>query len=347
MTNLASATTTTGNVAAAAAPRIGLLGCGHVGDLHRERLLAEGVEIAAVCDPDSEALARMAGRLPRRPRLFRSEQDLLAEGIVDAVVVCTPHATHEQQIRAALESGTHVLCEKPFVLDTGMGAALVAEARKRGLALFVSYTRRSRGHARFLLSAAGQIGPLRRVVVSRAQPWYALNRRTWRMHLAEGGGFVTDAGASMLDLLLRMVDNAPLTYLDAQLTRVPGGDYDADVDASVRLEFAGGATRADLILLGDTEERVERIQLYGEGGTAGWTLREDHPHDLYLRPAGGPSEPGDPALFRIPSPDAAFVAALRSGRSFGPDTAPDLYDAASALPVIAVVERIYREAIWR
>lgn len=330
-----------------ARPRIGLLGCGHVGDLHRERLLQESVNIVAVCDPDSDSLARMAGRLPKRPRLFRSEQDLLAESIVDAVVVCTPHATHEQQIRAALEAGVHVLCEKPFVTDATAGAELVAAARRRKLALFVSYSRRSRGHARFLLAAAGRIGPLRHVIISRAQPWLELNRRTWRMHLAEGGGFTLDAGASMIDLLLRMAEGQTLTHLDAELTRVPGSGQDADVEASLRLEFDGGALRANVILLGNALERVERIQLYGENGTAGWTLREDHPHDLYVRPAGGPSEIGDPALYRIPSPDAAFVAALRSGRSFGDDSAPDLYDAASALPTVALVERIYREAIWR
>ena len=328
-------------------PRIGLLGCGHVGDVHRQRLLAESVDITAICDPDSDSLASMAARLPRRPKLFRSEMDLLnSEGLVDAVVVCTPHGTHERQIRAALEAGVHVLCEKPFVTESAKATALVAEARRKGLALFVSYTRRSRGHARFLIAAAERIGPLKRVVITRAQPWLEMNQRTWRMHLSEGGGFLMDAGASMLDLLLRLTQGATLWHLDAELTRAHG-EYDADVEASLRLEFTGGDLRANLVLLGDTTERVERIQIFGENGSAGWALREDMPHDLYVRPLGGPSETGDPALYRIPEPDAAFVAALRSGRSFGADTAPDLYDAASALPVVALVERIYQEAVWR
>jgi hypothetical protein len=92
---------------------------------------------------------------------------------------------------------------------------------------------------------------------------------------------------------------------------------------------------------------VERIQLYGENGSAGWMLREDAPPDLYVRPLGGPSEPARSADFRAPLPDAAFVAALRSGRSFGPDTAPDLFDASSAVPLVALLERIYAEAVWR
>src|SRR5688572_25245027 len=71
------------SASSAAVPcRIAIVGCGTVGDLHRERLSSEaGVEIVAICDPDADALARMAERLPRRPRLFRSEQDLLAAGV--------------------------------------------------------------------------------------------------------------------------------------------------------------------------------------------------------------------------------------------------------------------------
>jgi predicted dehydrogenase len=326
-------------------PRIAIVGCGLVGELHRDRLRSEPIDIVAVCDPDADALARMAGSLRPRPRLFRSEQDLLAAGICDAVVLCTPHSRHADQIRRALDAGVHVLCEKPFVTQYEDGAELVLRAREKNLALFVSYTRRSRGHARFLQRAAGQIGPLTHVIITRAQPWLPSHGRTWRLRRDEGGGFLLDAGASMLDLLLHLVDS-PVDEVNAELSRLGNADVDVDVRSSIRLKFVNGV-RADVLLIGDATEQVERIQLFGVNGTAGWMLREDAPHELYVRPAGGPSEDGDPALYRTLSPDAAFVAALRSGRSFGPDTAPDLYDAATAVPVIALVERIFQSASWR
>ena len=333
-------------------PRIGIVGCGTVGGVHRDRLLTEPVDVVAVCDPDADALSRMAASLPRRPRLFRSEQDLLAAGVVDAVILCTPHAAHAAQIRAALEAGVHVLCEKPFVTEADTAADLVALARDNDLALFVAYTRRSRGHARFLIDAAGRIGPVRNVVVTRSQPWFQRHRRTWRMHETEGGGFLLDAGVSMLDLLLHFVPQ-PVESIDAVLSR-PYGDtgMDVDVRSSIRLGFAGGA-RADIVMIGDATEQVEHIQLYGDGGSAGWLLRQGQPHDLYARladpdgnPGEGTTDRGDPAVFRTLSPDAAFVAALRTRKSFGPDTGRDLYDAASTLPVVSLVERIYREAEW-
>jgi len=324
--------------------RLGLVGCGKVGEVHRERLQAEPVTITAICDPDAEALSRMAGRISPRPRLFRTEQDMLAAGLVDAVILCTPHAKHAQQIRAALSAGAHILCEKPFVVRASEAEELVNQARERGLALFVSYTRRSRGHARFLQYAASRIGPLTHILVTRAQPWRDRYLHTWRMHSTDGGGFLLDAGASMIDLLLRLVD-APVLTTYADLVR-GGGDADVDIRAFVRLTFSNGV-RADLALIGDATETVERIELFGERGTAGWTMREDHPFDLYLRPDGGPSETGDPASFRTLLPDAAFVAALRSGRSFGADSAQDLYDAVTAIPVVELVEGIYRTATWR
>ena len=324
-------------------PRIGIIGCGLVGELHRDRLLAEGVDIVAISDPDANALAQMASRLPRRPRLFRSELDLLDAGLVDAVVLCTPHGRHAEQADHALDAGVSVLSEKPFVTDASAGAALVQKATALGLALFVAFTRRSRGHARFLQVAAHRITPINRVVITRAQPWFQTHRRTWRIHDTEGGGFLLDAGASMLDLLLNLIPES-VTEVDAVLER-PNG-VEVDVRGSVRLVFSGGA-RMEFTLIGDATEKIERFQLYGENGTAGWLLREDAPHDLYVRPPGGPSEPGDAAKHRTISPDAAFVAALRSGRGFGPDTARDLYDAASAIPVIALIERIQKEAVWR
>ncbi|MDX1933905.1 MAG: Gfo/Idh/MocA family oxidoreductase [Capsulimonadales bacterium] len=324
-----------------ARPRIGIVGCGLVGDLHRERLEREEVEIAAVCDPDANALAEMAARIRPRPRLFRSEQDMLMAEGVDAVLLCTPHSRHAEQVRHALEAGAHVLCEKPFVTEHAVGSELVEEAQRRGLVLFVAYTRRSRGHARFLLHAAERIGPLDRVIITRAQPWWQQHRRTWRVHQEEGGGFLLDAGASMIDLLVRLVPSS-VTEAEAILER-PGAAQ-VDVRGSIHLAFSNG-TRADLNLLGDATEKVERIQLFGQNGTAGWFLREDVPHDLYIRPEGGPTEEGDPARYRTILPDAGFVAALRGTERAGEGR--ELYDAATSLPAVALVERIFQVARWR
>ncbi len=325
-----------------AEPRFALAGCGTVGAVHAQRLVAEGGQIVAICDPDAEALSRMARALPQRPQLFRSEQDLLAASCADAIVLCTPHARHADQIAAALDAGVHVLCEKPFVTHHETGVLLVQKARAKNLALFVSYTRRARGHARFLQAAVGKIGPVSFVSILRTQPWLQTHGRTWRMHESEGGGFLRDAGASMLDLTLRLIPEA-LGEAHAELYRA--GTAEVDVCASVRLHFRGGS-RAELTLLGNAPETQERITIVGENGTAGWCQREGAPTELYVKQLGHSPETAEPSAYRIPTPDIAFLTALRSGRRFDADTAADLYDAATALPTIALVERLYQDAQW-
>jgi hypothetical protein len=78
-----------------------------------------------------------------------------------------------------------------------------------------------------------------------------------------------------------------ISEIDAELRRL--GPSDVDVRASMRLTFTRGP-RADVTLIGDATEEVERFQLFGERGTAGWLLREDTPADLYIRPDSGPSQ---------------------------------------------------------
>ena len=55
----------------------------------------------------------------------------------------------------------------------------------------------------------------------------------------------------------------------------------------------------------------------------------------------------DATAYRVPLPDTAFIAALRDGQDFGLPDPPGLYSAASAVPVVGLVERIYGEAVWR
>src|SRR5689334_15765457 len=49
-------------------------------------------------------------------RLAETFEGLLTDSSVQAVVLCTPHSLHAQQVIAAAEAGKHVFCEKPFTL---------------------------------------------------------------------------------------------------------------------------------------------------------------------------------------------------------------------------------------
>src|SRR5499426_3878542 len=77
-----------------------------------------------------------------RLRLAESFEALLKDTSVQAVVLCTPHSVHTQQVIAAAQAGKHVFCEKPFALTKNDAERAVDATRKAGVALGLGYNRR-------------------------------------------------------------------------------------------------------------------------------------------------------------------------------------------------------------
>src|SRR5271157_2154587 len=90
-----------------------LIGCGKVADAHAQAYtaLAES-RFAGVYDvqfPRAEAFAARYG-VPA----YRSLEEMLHDSKVQAVSICTPHATHAEMVVACAEAGVHALIEKPM-----------------------------------------------------------------------------------------------------------------------------------------------------------------------------------------------------------------------------------------
>lgn len=117
--------------------KLGVIGVGWYGMVDAKAALkVGGVEIVAICDVDSEHLARSADELEklqgRRPQTFKLYQDLLAVKALDAVIIATPPHWHALQFIAALERGLDIYCEKPIAYDIREGRAMVDAARRQG-----------------------------------------------------------------------------------------------------------------------------------------------------------------------------------------------------------------------
>jgi predicted dehydrogenase len=79
--------------------------------------------LVAVCDTSPEALAWYE-RLDPAPRLTSDYREVLADDSVEAVYCAVPHHLHEEIYVAALESGKHLLGEKPFGIDLAANEAI-------------------------------------------------------------------------------------------------------------------------------------------------------------------------------------------------------------------------------
>lgn len=113
--------------------RMGILGAGRIAERFvPETSFVHGVEVIAVYDIDPARAADYAQR-HGIAHVCDSPERLLET--VDAVYIATPHLSHYDYIKLALNSGRHVICETPMVLAAEQAKELFAQAEKKGCIL--------------------------------------------------------------------------------------------------------------------------------------------------------------------------------------------------------------------
>jgi predicted dehydrogenase len=130
--------------------KVGVVGMGFMGVTHiKAYRQIEGVEVAAICDavrlPLDGDLSGIGGNLATgqplrldmtRVKAYRDLADLLANPEIQLVDICTPTQLHAPMVLAALESGKHVVCEKPLARTSAIARDIVrAAAQARGYLL--------------------------------------------------------------------------------------------------------------------------------------------------------------------------------------------------------------------
>jgi myo-inositol 2-dehydrogenase/D-chiro-inositol 1-dehydrogenase len=123
---------------------VGVIGTGMIGQDHIRRMtnVLSGVRVVAMTDVDAAAAARVAERLPE-VTVHDSGEALIADGAVDAVVVCSWGPTHEQYVLASIAAGKPVFCEKPLATTQEACLRIVdAEVAHGSRLVQVGYMRR-------------------------------------------------------------------------------------------------------------------------------------------------------------------------------------------------------------
>jgi predicted dehydrogenase len=120
--------------------RVAAVGCGYWGpNTIRNLDSIPGFQLCCVCDSDPERLRPVAARYPAA-RPTTDVNNLFDDASIDAVYVSTPVTTHYDLVKRALESGKHVLVEKPLATTVEQAEALAALAAAKGLTLMVGHT---------------------------------------------------------------------------------------------------------------------------------------------------------------------------------------------------------------
>jgi predicted dehydrogenase len=228
--------------------RAAVVGCGDISVQHLAALRHLGAKgqarLAAVVDPDAgrRAAAAAAAGVPGHASLG----ELLAEGGIDVVHLCTPHGDHADLAQEALAAGVHVLTEKPLAHTLRAAESLAATAEDAwaaaGTQLGVCFQNRynapvaamrdllSGGSLGRVLGAQATVMWHRPAAYYEARPW----RGTWA---GSGGGLLMNQAIHTLDLLQWLV--GPARVVDGRAsTRALGGVIEVEDTADILLEHA-------------------------------------------------------------------------------------------------------------
>jgi predicted dehydrogenase len=269
--------------------RVGLVGVGGIGRSQHLPGWAKVpfAEVLGLADVSDEALARAAPAAPNA-HTYRDWRELVARDDLDVIDICTPNRTHAAIALAALESGKHVLCEKPLATTAAEVRAMRDAAQRAGRLLMAAQHFRFDPPAR-QLKALIDDGLLGDIYYTRAQ-WLRRRllppRTTFIERRLSGGGPVFDIGVHVLDLAYWFL-GAPepvsvSAFVETKLAHNPEvsggwGDWDharidvEDFTAGLVRFRDGGVLVLEASWLGfQPEKELIRLQCFGTRGGAVW-----------------------------------------------------------------------------
>lgn len=185
---------------------LGIIGL-NIGRRHLQNALKNPhVASVAIADNKPETLQAAQTEGPIRAS-YNSWEVILEDKRIDAVIICLPNYLHAPVSIAAMESGKHVLCEKPPALTSDEVEKIISVSKKTNQKWMTAFNNRFNSQSKYAKECV-QSGELGDLLYGKAY-WTRRRRISWRWfadkHMA-GGGPLMDIGVHMLDLVLHLMD---------------------------------------------------------------------------------------------------------------------------------------------
>ena len=223
--------------------RFGIIGVGGMGRSHIGYMRGMSTaKLTAVCDIVEQRAAEAGEEFGVKS--FVDHRDLIDSGLVDAVIVSTPHYAHPGICICAMKQGIHVISEKPLGVSLTPVDKLLRTAKKTGVVFAVMYQWRaiSKFQVAKKMIDAGKLGEIMRVhwIVPDYRPQAYYDSGSWRATWAtEGGGVLVNQAPHYTDMLCYLTGR-PKT-ITAQ-TRTKLHKIEVEDEAEAMFEYANGAS---------------------------------------------------------------------------------------------------------
>ncbi|MCC7147277.1 MAG: Gfo/Idh/MocA family oxidoreductase [Phycisphaeraceae bacterium] len=308
--------------------RVGIVGLG-MGKYHAAAYQkVKNCKVTALCDSDPKRLEACAKEFSVA-HTFQNAQEMFDSGLIDAVSIATPNATHCPLTLAALKAGLHVLCEKPLALCAREAQQMVDAAKKAKRKLAVHFNHRMGPQATTIARYAQQ-GLLGEVYFARAI-WH--RRRGiprgaagwFYQQQTAGGGCLIDLGVHILDQVLFALGFPKVLSVSGQTHNafgkldVPGQTMDVEDFVTAYLRCEKGLTIALEVSWASHHEHPEQVHIALYGSKAGIVRHQDNyqdaPVQIFRREDANLTTVKLDTLDSTPSVQQDFIAAIIDNRT--------------------------------
>lgn len=251
--------------------RVGIAGISGIGGKYARWILEgsiQGLTLTAVCSGSEKGKALAAQNWPEIP-YFGDYGQMIESGLLDAVIIATPHYLHPPMAIAAFEKGLHVLVDKPAGVYTEQVIEMNKAAQHSGKVFSIMFHQRANGPFAALkkLVESGELGAItRRIWIDtasyrtdayyRSSPW----RATYK---GEGGGVLINQAAHSLDMWQWLFGMPQRVEAKCGFGRYHNIEVEDDVTAY--LEYADGSLGHYIASTGDAPGS-NRLEISCENG---------------------------------------------------------------------------------
>lgn len=248
--------------------KFAIIGCGRIAQRHAEHISNFG-ELTAVCDIEFEKAEKLSSEY--NAKAYKNIAELLTnETEVDVVSICSPNGFHAEHTIKALNSGFHVLCEKPMAISVHDCGQMIQTAEKNNKRLFVIKQNRFNPPVAAVKNAidAGIFGKIYSIQLNcfwnRNEDYY-LN--SWKGTMNIDGGTLYTQFSHFIDLLYWIIGdvkkvNAFMSNYHHQ------GIIEFEDTGVISLEFYNGAIGTINYTVNSYGSNMEgSLAIFGEKGT--------------------------------------------------------------------------------
>ncbi len=319
---------------------LAIVGCGDISRFTALGCLLNPRLRAAVCVDTDEGKAAAFARRFRIPRFSTDYYDVLSGGGIDAVYLAVPHYLHYPFMKAAVEKGLPILCEKPVTTSLHDALEIVDMATGAKVKIGVNYQYRyDRGI--YSLTTAARRGDLGRILYGRCNiPWHReasyFTGAPWHAEREKsGGGTLITQASHFIDAALKAFQSKPVR-VSGQGRQMKFTETEVEDFFMGTVQMERGEMLEVVSSMVSEPRKPATVEIYGVNGTGIY-------HDSLigkLRFYGNRPRRKSPPVRGI----HALFRSLEGFRRWVFFDQPYLMPVEETLPVMAVIDALYKSA---